>query len=119
MKLNHINLLVTNVADAIKLFETYFGFKCTSIKGEHMVAMLIGADGFTLVLMAAKNDQANYPDAFHIGFILESEESVTRLYEQLQMGGVVDAHPPKKIRDSFGFYFKFENLLIEVTHLLS
>ena len=119
MKLNHINLVVSNVADAIRLFETYFSFKCTDIKGDNIVAILKGADDFTLVIMTDKNGQTTYPNAFHIGFMLDSEDAVTKTYDNLKIGGITVGQEPRKIRDSFGFYFNFENIMIEVGHYLN
>lgn len=119
MNLNHINLVVSNVADAIKLFETYFNFKCTDIKGDNIVAILKGADDFTLVIMTDKNGQISYPTAFHIGFMLDREEAVTKTYNNLKNGGIDVGQEPRKIRDSFGFYFNFDNIMIEVGHYLN
>lgn len=119
MKLNHINLVVSNVADAIKLFETYFNFKCTDIKGDNIVAILKGDDDFTLVIMTDKNGQISYPTAFHIGFMLDTEEAVTKTYDNLKNGDIDVGQEPRKIRDSFGFYFNFDNIMIEVGHYLN
>ena len=119
MKLNHINLVVSNVADAIRLFETYFSFKCTDIKGDNVIAILKGANDFTLVIMTDKNRQVTYPDAFHIGFMLNSEIEVTQTYGTLKNDGIVVGQEPGKIRDSFGFYFNFDNIMIEVGHYLN
>ena len=116
MKLNHINLVVENIAEAINLFETYFSFKCTEIKGDNIIAILTGSGDFTLVLMKNKKGSPVYPEAFHIGFILDSKEEVIETYHHLKSNGLVKNEEPKKIRDSFGFYFTFENLMIEVGH---
>lgn len=116
MKLNHINLVVENVAEAANFFETYFSFKCTEIKGDNIVAVLKGSGDFTLVIMKNKKGNPIYPDSFHIGFMLDSEEKVIETYHHLKSGGLVKNEEPKKIRDSFGFYFAFENLMIEVGH---
>jgi catechol 2,3-dioxygenase-like lactoylglutathione lyase family enzyme len=119
MKLNHINLVVPDVEDATNLFVTYFNFKCIEIKGDNMLAILKGAGGFTLVIMANKNGKAVYPDAFHVGFMLENTGAVTETYEKLKQGGVNVGEEPRKIRDSFGFYFTFANLMIEVGHYIN
>jgi hypothetical protein len=116
MKLNHINLVVSNVVEATKLFETYFNFKCTNIKGNNIVAILKGEDGFTLVIMTNKNGQTTYPDAFHIGFMLNNTNAITEIYDKLKNGGIAVEEAPRKIRNNFGFYFKFDTLLIEVGH---
>jgi hypothetical protein len=78
MKLNHINLVVADVAAAIHLFETYFNFKCTEVKGDNIIAVLKGADNFILVIMTTKEGNQNYPDAFHIGFMLDSTTAVPK-----------------------------------------
>ncbi|MEO6845438.1 MAG: VOC family protein [Ginsengibacter sp.] len=114
MKLNHSNLVVNNVAEAIHFFETYFKFKCVEIKGDNIIAILINEDDFTLVITKAKNGQATYPESFHIGFLQQNAEEVNQLYRQLKTAGMVDDHEPRKIRDSFGFYFNFENIMIEI-----
>jgi predicted enzyme related to lactoylglutathione lyase len=119
MKLNHINLVVSNVAEAIIFFETYFHFKCTDIKGDNIVAVLKGADNFTLVIMTSKEGNTIYPDAFHIGFMLDNTDLVTETFEKLKAGGIAVGQEPKKIRDSFGFYFNFDNIMIEVGHYLN
>ena len=119
MKLNHINLVVSNVADTINLFETYFNFKCTDIKGDNIIAILKGTNDFTLVIMKTKDEQASYPGAFHIGFMLDRETDVLRTYDTLKNGGIQVGQEPRKIRDSFGFYFSFYNIMIEVGHYVN
>ena len=119
MKLNHINLVVSNVAGAIDLFETYFNFKCTDTKGDNIVAVLKSAEDFTLVIMKGKEGKTIYPDAFHIGFMLNNVDAVTQTYEKLKSGSMAVGEEPRKIRDSFGFYFTYDNLMIEVGHYIA
>ena len=114
MKLNHINLVVNNVAEAVHFFETYFNFKCIEIKGDNIIAILSNEDDFTLVVSKAKSGQATYPDTFHIGFLQRNAEEVNQVYRQLKTAGLVGEQEPRKIRDSFGFYFHFENIMIEI-----
>ena len=114
MKLNHINLVVQDVAGASRFFETWFGFRCIEIKGENIVAILKGDNDFTLVLMKSKEPEVSYPGAFHIGFMQPGKEQVIELHKKLQSAGLIESQEPKKIRDSFGFYFAYENIMIEV-----
>ena len=118
MKLNHINLVVSDVISSVNLFETYFDFKCTAIKGDNIVAVLEGEGNFTLVIMAAKQGEVTYHEAFHIGFMMDSEDEVTKLYERLKNSEVPVTRAPAKIRDSFGFYFHFDRFMIEVGHTM-
>ena len=114
MKLNHINLVVTNVTTAIQFFEKYFDFKCTETKGDNIVAVLKGIDDFTLVIMKSKDGEPQYPHAFHIGFMQDSMQQVSDIHTKLKNDGFDVGPEPKNIRDSFGFYFTFEGVMIEV-----
>jgi catechol 2,3-dioxygenase-like lactoylglutathione lyase family enzyme len=117
MKLNHINLVVTNVAEAIHFFETYFNFNCIDVKGDDAIAILQGTDGFELVLMSAtmiKNEEFNYPANFHVGFKQNKQDDVDSIYRQLKVNGLEPGREPGKIRDSYGFYFYFDKIMIEV-----
>jgi predicted enzyme related to lactoylglutathione lyase len=118
MKLNHINLVVTNVTEATQFFETYFDFTCIEVKGDNIVAILKDADNFVLVLMTGKEEQIAYPNNFHIGFMLDNADQVTEIYSKLRNGGIQIENEPRKIRDSFGFYFNFDNIMIEVGYYL-
>ncbi|WP_183560941.1 VOC family protein [Mucilaginibacter sp. SP1R1] len=118
MKLNHINLPVTDVAASISFFEQYFNFKCIETKGDNLLAVLQGTDGFILVLMSNsfnRKGDSTYPDAFHIGFFVDSRQQVVDLYDSLVAGGIAMEHPPGSMRGSYGFYFIAPgNILTEV-----
>ena len=114
MKLNHLNLVVTNDAAARQFFEKYFDFKCVETKGNDAIAVLKGSDDFTLVMMNPKDNGPDYPKAFHIGFMQESLQQVSDIFTKLKNDGVDVGQEPKNIRDSFGFYFTFDNIMIEV-----
>ncbi|TSJ40788.1 VOC family protein [Mucilaginibacter corticis] len=117
MKLNHINLPVKDVTAAREFFETYFNFRSEDIKLNDTLSVLKGEDGFTLVLMSEKlNQNGNhaYPDAFHIGFFQSTEAEVTAIFERLKVGGIYLEKEPQLIRKTFGFYFRFQDILIEI-----
>lgn len=114
MQLNHINLVVKDVAEAVKLFETYFSFRCLEVKGDNVVAVLENEHKFSLVLMASKTEPAYYPEAFHIGFMMESREAVDALHNKLRLDSIQVGEQPRNIRGGYGFYFHFEALMIEV-----
>lgn len=119
MTINHLNLVVTDVSKSVLFFEKYFEFTCELIKGEHIIAILSNKENFTLVLMNSKNEDTTYPKDFHIGFILDDLKAVDDLHQKLIKGGIAISQPPRKIRNSYAFYFWFENIFIEVGHYLS
>ncbi|WP_439698785.1 VOC family protein [Mucilaginibacter sp. AW1-7] len=118
MKLNHINLPVTDVTASCAFFEQYFDFECTSKKGDNQIAILQGTDGFTLVLMANSFNRGGnsvFPDAFHIGFFVDSREKVTAIHNRLSKEGFEVGQAPASMRGGYGFYFNAPgNILTEV-----
>jgi catechol 2,3-dioxygenase-like lactoylglutathione lyase family enzyme len=91
MKLNHINLTVTDVPAAEKFLETYFGLQ--SQGGNEKFAALFDDDGLVVTLMKA--GQVKYPGTFHIGFAQESEARVNEINQRLQDDGF-DVKPPQQ-----------------------
>jgi catechol 2,3-dioxygenase-like lactoylglutathione lyase family enzyme len=117
--MNHINLPVDDVAGARAFFETWFGFTCIEMKGDGLIAVMHGTDGFVLVLMSTKfNVEAGqaYPSAFHVGFLLPTRHAVEEKHAELMQGGVPVGMGPKNMRGVFGFYFTAPgSILIEIS----
>lgn len=106
MKLNHINLTVTDVPATHEFLEKYFGMR--DIGGGKDMAFLMDDDGMVLSLMSAKvsrESEVKYPGIFHIGFIQESEEKVNEMNRRLKDDGY-DVEPPSKQHGSWTFYFE-------------
>jgi len=119
MSLNHINLVVKDVDNAVNLFTDYFGFSVTVNRNSKM-AVLDNDKQFALVIwgqvLNKREDIPEYPENFHIGFYQEDQEAVWIIYRKLQeQEGLRFEAEPKNIRNTFGFYFYFENLMIEVS----
>jgi lactoylglutathione lyase len=114
IKLNHLNLAVTDVAQTRKLFETYFGFTALKEVGNDKFTLMFGEDGFVLNLM--RGSQVSYPETFHIGFMQESEERVNEINRHLKEDGF-DVNPPGKSHGAWTFYFRAPGgITIEVLH---
>ncbi|GGG64497.1 VOC family protein [Paenibacillus radicis (ex Gao et al. 2016)] len=92
MKLNHVNLTVTDVKAAQTFLQTYFGLTVAGERGDSFAALL-DDDGSVLTLM--KGSQVSYPKTFHIGFVQESEEKVNEIHRRLKNDGFTVA-PPKR-----------------------
>lgn len=119
MDLNHINLVVKDVDKAVHLFEHYFGFTLIVNRNSKM-AVLENNDHFALVIwgqvLNKKEDIPVYPENFHIGFYQEDQESVWDIFRRLrEEEGLKFETEPKRMRNTFGFYFYFENLMIEIS----
>jgi catechol-2,3-dioxygenase len=106
MKLNHLNLTVTNPVKTQEFLIKYFGLEPMG-KGNASMAFLKDDNGMVLSLMSKKksNDsEVKYPATFHIGFIQESEQCVDKINQRLKTDGF-DVPPPSKQHGSWTFYF--------------
>jgi len=105
MKLNHLNLTVTDVMAAATFLETYFGL--TNQGGNAGMTLLTdapGFDGMILTLMKARASTfRGYPDSFHVGFFIGERAVVDELNARLQRDGY-DVGPPEDTGHSYGFY---------------
>lgn len=107
MKLNHINLTVTDVTAAASFLTTYFGLiNRGGNAGMTLLTDAEGHDGMVLTLMKAKQAAfRGYPETFHVGFYIDSKDEVDRLSAQLRGDGF-DAGVPADTGHSYGFYVK-------------
>ncbi|HSL46221.1 MAG TPA: VOC family protein [Anaerolineales bacterium] len=107
MKLNHINLTVSDVQAASDFLEKYFGMQ--NMGGNKGMGFLTDEKdgwGFVLTLMkASEGIQSQYPSTFHIGFFIEKEEHVDALNRRLREDGF-DVPAPENTGHSYGFYVK-------------
>ncbi|MBK8034120.1 MAG: VOC family protein [Chloroflexi bacterium] len=99
MKINHINLTVTDVLAAAEFLEKYF--RMTNQGGNKGFTVLFDDDGLVLSLMKGSG---SYPETFHIGFGQESEAKVNQIYEVLKADGFDVAAPEH--HHAWTFYVK-------------
>jgi len=112
VKLNHLNLTVTDVLETRRLFETYFGLTGREEVGSENLAVMFDDDGSVITLM--KGAEASYPNTFHVGFIQESEEQVNEINQRLKDDGF-KVGPPKRFHGDWTFYFRAPGgFLVEV-----
>ena len=89
MKLNHLDLQVSDIHAARAFFETHFGLRCSYTRLAEM-ALMQDDIGFSLGVsnLTGQNAAPAYPPDFHVGFVLEDASLVKALYERLQSAGV-------------------------------
>jgi catechol 2,3-dioxygenase-like lactoylglutathione lyase family enzyme len=88
MKLNHIDLQVSNVTAAREFFEKHFGFRCVFQRREQL-AMLADDAGLEFGVSNLFGSAAPaYPPDFHIGFVVENETRVRATHDRLAKAGV-------------------------------
>lgn len=118
MHLNHLNLPVTNLAEARAFFEDLLDFQFLAQAGEHIVALSDG-NGFMLVLANAAHfgdgEPPRYPEPFHVGFNLETRAQVDQMYERVAAAGLPLPHRPRYRAFHYSFYFTaLDGILFEI-----
>jgi lactoylglutathione lyase len=106
MKLNHLNLTVTNPTETQEFLIRYFGLRPMGKANKNM-AFLSDDNGMVLSLMSmklGKESEVKYPATFHVGFIQESEQEVDEINRSLKADGF-DVPPPSRQHGSWTFYF--------------
>jgi lactoylglutathione lyase len=106
MKLNHLNLTVSDVPATRELLEKHFGLR--KMGGNDNLALLFDDNGMVLTLTSmkiGKESEVRYPATFHIGFAQEDEEAVNAINRRLNEDGF-DVPPPSKQHGSWTFYFR-------------
>ena len=115
MKLNHLNLTVTDPKATHDFLIAYFGLK--SIGSNKEMAFLSDDNGSVISLMSTKitkETEVRYPSAFHIGFIQADEAGVNEIHQRLLDDGYA-APAPSKQHGSWTFYFDAPGgILVEV-----
>jgi catechol 2,3-dioxygenase-like lactoylglutathione lyase family enzyme len=88
MRLNHIDLQVSNVDAAREFFERFFGLRCRYQRAEQ-IAFFENETGFEFAVSNLfKSPPPVYPPEFHIGFVLERSADVRDCYDRLKAAGV-------------------------------
>ncbi len=118
MKLNHINLGVSDVPATVELFERYFGFKqAGQMPRNDQMTFLNDDDGALISLF--KSTDVTYPKVFHIGFLQDSPEQVRAVHAELTAGGYA-VPEPRENHGRLTFYFTAPGgFVIEVESFLN
>ncbi|WP_155298251.1 VOC family protein [Deinococcus kurensis] len=117
MKLNHINLGVTDVPQAVEIFERFFGLRQADgmPRTDAMTFLLDDADSLISVFRAR---DVVYPKVFHIGFLQDSPAQVRAIHAQLTQGGFT-VPAPRENHGRLTFYFDAPfGVVIEVESFL-
>ncbi|MBV8276766.1 MAG: VOC family protein [Verrucomicrobia bacterium] len=103
MRLNHVDLQVSDIPAAARFFETLFGLrKVYQRKGQ--IALLEDEAGFCFGLSNLHNSPAPvYPPDFHVGFILETADQVRSIYERVRAAGVAIKFDLQEAGTNFAF----------------
>jgi len=98
-------------------FERHFGFKEVYSR-EDGLTVLLDEDGFALTLSPLSEGQsAKYPDGFHVGFNVDSEDDLFEAHRNLLTSGVPIVQPLGDLAGEMTFHCHAPgSLLVEVAY---
>ncbi len=115
MKLNHLDLQVADVQATARFFEAFFGFEMQSSRTSPAIAILRGCDGFVLVVQRHKGEAETYPEGFHVGFLVESEDAVVAFHERARREGLAISDVDRNQRGVLTYCRAPGGVLVEVS----
>lgn len=120
MKLNHLDLQVSDVQATVSFFEAHFGLTLTTSRGSPAIAILSDrpagdpGDGFVLVLQRKKDETQTYPDGFHLGFLVEDIATVEATHRSLVAAGADVSAIDTNNRGTMIYCRMADGILVEV-----
>ena len=87
MKLNHLDLQVSDVQSLAGFLEQHFELERITNDRSPAIAILHDRAGFTLVIQRRRDDRP-YPEGFHIGFIQGDAATVHAHHARLTAAGL-------------------------------
>jgi len=114
MKLNHLDLHVSNVQETVLFFERFFDLRLTTSRTSPAIAILDDEAGFVLVLQ--RNPAPSYPEGFHLGFLVDDAETVRRTQAAAKSAGVEVSDVVVNNRGTMVYFAMPDGYSIEVSH---
>ena len=81
MNLNHVHLGTKNLSVFLDFYKRYFGFEKKFDHGNG--AFLANSSNF-LIAVDPVEELPSFPEWYHLGFCLDSEEEVLNIYKQMK-----------------------------------
>jgi len=88
MKLNHLDLQVSDVQANVRFLEAAFGLVRETNGTSPAFALLGDGHGFVLVLQRCAQEEAHYPPDFHVGFVVATPDEVHEAQRRIRAAGV-------------------------------
>lgn len=104
MKLNHINLGVSDVMATVDLLEKHFGLRPAGEGMPRNANMAFLHDDNDSLISVFKSKDVSYPAVFHVGFLQDSAKQVRSIHAQLKADGF-SVPEPREQHGRITFYF--------------
>jgi catechol 2,3-dioxygenase-like lactoylglutathione lyase family enzyme len=104
------------VAANVAFLERYFELQRHAQKVSPALTILTDGQGFVLVLQRRDDAAQAYPDGFHIGFLLDSPESVRALWQRARADGADVSDVIENGRGTMIYFTAPDGYRVEASH---
>jgi catechol 2,3-dioxygenase-like lactoylglutathione lyase family enzyme len=115
MKLNHIDILVSDVQRSAQFYCEHFGMTVISNPSSPAIQVLSDGCGFVLVLQRAADGGVSYPKGFHVGFLVDSEDTVRELQARARAAGAAVSDVIVNGRGTLSYFTAPDGYFVEVS----
>jgi catechol 2,3-dioxygenase-like lactoylglutathione lyase family enzyme len=88
MRLQHLNLVTSDVTALAAFFQRFFRFAPYASRGEALVVLRNKEDFILTVMRGRTGEPADYPANFHIGFYYDEAADVEAKHAELKAAGL-------------------------------
>ena len=88
MRLQHLNLVTSDVTALAAFFQRFFRFAPYASRGEALVVLRNKEDFILTVMRGKTGEPAEYPANFHIGFYYDEAAEVEAKHAELKAAGL-------------------------------
>jgi catechol 2,3-dioxygenase-like lactoylglutathione lyase family enzyme len=115
MRLNHIDLQVSDVPHSAEFYCERFGMSVVSNPNSPALQVLSDGAGFVLVLQRAEEPGVTYPKGFHVGFLVDSEAQVRELHARAREAGAEVSDVIVNGRGTLTYFTAPDGYVVEVS----
>lgn len=105
MKLQHLNLPVTDVEQNSVFFTTYFGLRTLEGMNSAKMVAVLDENDVVLLLSQAGETEVDFPEDFHPGFLVDNKRTLDNIYQHLKEDHA-DVQAPVKFMQGWTFYVR-------------
>ena len=119
MRLQHLNLVTSDVTALAAFFQRFFRFAPYASRGEALVVLRNKEDFILTVMRGRTGEPADYPANFHIGFYYDEAADVEAKHAELKAAGLDPSRIASMdrgggVRVSHFYVTALGNVLVEV-----
>ena len=105
LNINHIHIGTMDLKKSVDFYSSIFGFKK---KFDHDPGIFLDNEAGFLIAIDPVDEIPKFPSWFHIGFCLDSESEVQKIYQKVKQSDIEIAREMMTEKDQFTSFFIYD-----------